>query len=138
MSRTAGLPTCAPLSSARCPAPCLGVTTPQQPSRSTPDPHVDRLRARIGAVTGRLPAPLRIVVVTVVGGGLLLAGLAMLVLPGPDVVVTLAGLAVLAAEFPWARHALAKIRTLAARGWRRSRPAVMRCLPARYRHRLHP
>ena len=45
--------------------------------------------------------------VALVGGGLLLAGLAMLVLPGPAFVVIPAALAILAMEFVWARRWLA-------------------------------
>jgi hypothetical protein len=44
--------------------------------------------------------------VAVVGGVLVLAGLAMLVLPGPGIVVIALGLAVLGTEFAWAAHAL--------------------------------
>jgi hypothetical protein len=44
------------------------------------------------------------------GGSLLLAGLAMLVLPGPAFVVIPAALAVLAIEFAWARRWLAWLR----------------------------
>src|SRR3972149_1769031 len=42
------------------------------------------------------------IAVTVFGFVLLLAGLAMMVLPGPGVLVIIAGLAVLAAEYVWA------------------------------------
>ncbi len=45
--------------------------------------------------------------VILVGGGLLVAGLAMLVLPGPAFVVIPAALAILALEFVWARRWLA-------------------------------
>ena len=48
--------------------------------------------------------------VLLVGGGLLLAGLAMLVLPGPAFVVIPAALAILAIEFVWARRWLAWLR----------------------------
>ena len=48
--------------------------------------------------------------VALVGGSLLLAGLAMLVLPGPAFVVIPAALAVLAIEFAWARRWLAWLR----------------------------
>ena len=48
--------------------------------------------------------------VALVGGGLLLAGLAMLVLPGPAFVVIPAALAILAIEFVWARRWLAWLR----------------------------
>lgn len=46
------------------------------------------------------------IAVTVVGGVLLLAGLAFLVLPGPGLVLIIAGLAVLATEYVWAQRAL--------------------------------
>lgn len=48
------------------------------------------------------------VLVAVVGGALLAAGLAMMVLPGPGIVVIALGLAVLATEFAWAAVALDK------------------------------
>ena len=48
--------------------------------------------------------------VTLVGGSLILAGLAMLVLPGPAFVVIPAALAILAIEFAWARRWLAWLR----------------------------
>ena len=48
--------------------------------------------------------------VAVLGGALLVAGLAMLVLPGPAVVVIPAALAILAVEFLWARRWLAWLR----------------------------
>jgi len=41
-----------------------------------------------------------------IGFGLLAAGMAMLALPGPGWLTIAAGLALLAAEFPWARRAL--------------------------------
>jgi len=41
-----------------------------------------------------------------IGGTVLLIGVAMLVLPGPGIVVIAAGLAILATEFMWAKHAL--------------------------------
>ena len=45
-------------------------------------------------------------VVAVLGGLLTLAGVALLVLPGPGFVLVAAGLAVLATRFPWARKPL--------------------------------
>lgn len=46
------------------------------------------------------------IAVFVVGVALLVAGLAMMVLPGPGLLVIIAGLAVLATEFAWAEHLL--------------------------------
>jgi len=45
-----------------------------------------------------------------IGGTVLLVGVAMLVLPGPGIVVIAAGLAILATEFIWAKHALSNAR----------------------------
>ena len=53
------------------------------------------------------------VVVLVVGGTVLLIGVAMLVLPGPGLLVAPAGLAILATEFVWARRLLAKVKSSA-------------------------
>jgi len=52
----------------------------------------------------------RRLVIAVVGGTLLLVGLAMMVLPGPAVVVIPLALAVLAVEFTWARRLLKRAR----------------------------
>ncbi len=52
---------------------------------------------------------IRRVVVATVGTSLLLAGVAMLVLPGPGIVTILAGLTVLATEFHWARRVKRKL-----------------------------
>jgi uncharacterized protein (TIGR02611 family) len=47
---------------------------------------------------------------TAAGGVLLLAGIAMLVLPGPGWLTIAAGLAILATEFAWARRALDQLK----------------------------
>ncbi|MGH2376387.1 MAG: PGPGW domain-containing protein [Candidatus Methylomirabilales bacterium] len=52
----------------------------------------------------------RRLIVAVVGGTVLLIGLALLVLPGPAVVVIPLGLAILATEFVWARRLLARVK----------------------------
>lgn len=52
----------------------------------------------------------RRIVIALVGGTVLLLGIAMLVLPGPAMVVIPVGLAILGIEFAWARHFLTKIR----------------------------
>lgn len=46
----------------------------------------------------------------VVGGALLLVGLAMLVLPGPAFIMIPLGLTILAIDFPWARALMQKAR----------------------------
>ena len=51
-------------------------------------------------------------IIGTVGGLVLLAGLAMVFLPGPAFVVIPLGLAILASEFAWARRYLLKARAL--------------------------
>lgn len=46
------------------------------------------------------------IAVTAVGATVLVAGIAMLALPGPGILVVLLGLAILASEYVWARRAL--------------------------------
>ena len=50
------------------------------------------------------------IVITVIGFTVLLLGAAMIVLPGPAIVVIPAGLAILATEFVWARKLLLMIK----------------------------
>lgn len=63
---------------------------------------------RLGYVAARR------VVVAVVGGTVVLLGIAMLVLPGPALVVIPTGLAILGLEFAWARRWLRRLRDTAA------------------------
>jgi tellurite resistance protein TerC len=52
----------------------------------------------------------RRIVIAVVGFTVLAVGIAMLVLPGPAIVVIPVGLGILGLEFAWARHWLHKLR----------------------------
>jgi tellurite resistance protein TerC len=52
----------------------------------------------------------RRIAVAIVGGSVVLVGVAMLVLPGPAVVVIPAGLAILSLEFAWARRWLERAK----------------------------
>ena len=58
----------------------------------------------------------RKIVVFIVGCSVVLFGIALLVLPGPAVVVIPVGLAILATEFAWARRWLKIIRESAEKG----------------------
>lgn len=49
-------------------------------------------------------------IVSVIGFTILIAGIAMIVLPGPAVVVIPVGLAILATEFIWARKLLVTVK----------------------------
>lgn len=48
--------------------------------------------------------------ILLVGGSVLLFGIALLFLPGPAIVVIPAGLAILGLEFSWARRFLQRVR----------------------------
>jgi tellurite resistance protein TerC len=48
--------------------------------------------------------------VAIVGGTVLAIGIALIVLPGPAFVVIPLGLAILSAEFAWARYWLRKVK----------------------------
>jgi tellurite resistance protein TerC len=55
---------------------------------------------------------LRRIIVAVIGGTILLIGIALIVLPGPAFVVIPLGLVILASEFAWARSLLRRGREL--------------------------
>ena len=48
--------------------------------------------------------------VATIGGSVVVLGVAMLVLPGPAIIVIPLGLAILAIEFAWARRGLERLR----------------------------
>jgi len=56
----------------------------------------------------------RRIAISIVGGTVLLIGVAMLVLPGPGLVVIPLGLAILGIEYAWARLWLRKVKTRTA------------------------
>ena len=58
--------------------------------------------------------------IALIGGTVLLLGVAMLVLPGPGVLVIAGGLAILATEFIWARRALRNAKGAVAKVRRKS------------------
>ena len=61
-----------------------------------------------------LPRPLRRMLVLTIGSTVLMAGVLMLVLPGPGILVIIVGLAILAIEFAWAEALLMRARARAA------------------------
>jgi tellurite resistance protein TerC len=63
---------------------------------------------------------LRKLIVGVIGGTVILLGLALIVLPGPAVVVVPVGLAILATEFAWARRLVRRGEEIWGR-WREQR-----------------
>src|SRR5918997_5782918 len=70
----------------------------------------------------RMPV-IRKLIYTVIGVTVLLIGIAMIVLPGPAIVVIPLGLAILGSEFAWARRIIRRGRVFVGR---RYRPKVAR------------
>ena len=70
----------------------------------------NKLGSRIG--WDLLPKMLRRAVVGVIGGTIVLIGIALIVLPGPAFVVIPLGLLILASEFAWARRLLHRGREM--------------------------
>ena len=72
---------------------------------------------KAGEITYRMA---RRIVIGVIGGSLLLLGIALIVLPGPAFIVIPVGLIILSLEFAWARNWLLKIRRGLSRRQQRS------------------
>lgn len=66
----------------------------------------------------------RRIAVSLVGAALLVAGLAMMVLPGPGLLVIVAGFAVLGTEYAWAAAALERTKRTAAQAGKVARQGV--------------
>lgn len=64
------------------------------------------------------------IAVSIVGGAFLLAGLAMLVLPGPGILVIAVGFAILGTEYAWAAAALERTKRTAEQAGRVARGGV--------------
>ena len=64
------------------------------------------------------------IAVSMVGGVLVVAGLAMLVLPGPGIVVVAVGFAVLGTEYAWASAALERTKRAADQAGRTARDGL--------------
>jgi tellurite resistance protein TerC len=71
---------------------------------------LQKLADRVGL--DRFIRILRRIVVAVIGGTILLIGIALIVLPGPAFIVIPLGLVILASEFAWARGLLRRGREL--------------------------
>ena len=64
------------------------------------------------------------IAISVVGGAFVLGGVAMLVLPGPGILVVAIGFAILGTEYAWAAAALDRTKHLAERGGRAAKGAA--------------
>jgi hypothetical protein len=64
------------------------------------------------------------IAVTVIGAAVVAGGLAMLVLPGPGILVVAIGFAILGTEYAWAAAALERTRRTASRAGKVAKGAV--------------
>ena len=71
--------------------------------------------SRFWAAFKSVAAPLRKLIIALLGGTVLLIGVALIVLPGPAFIVIPIGLAILATEFAWAGHVLARAKAMVSR-----------------------
>lgn len=85
----------------------------------------------VSRFTGLSVRQVRKVIVAIVGSTVLLLGLAMVILPGPAVVVIPLGLAILATEFVWARRWLQRTRQFVSRRDKKRGSPVNHAVPAR-------
>jgi hypothetical protein len=79
--------------------------------------------SRLWAGFKAVAAPLRKLIVAVLGGTILLIGVALIVLPGPAFIVIPIGLAILATEFAWAQNALARAKAMVGKRPKPENPA---------------
>ena len=82
---------------------------PDARSASAGRPAIDA-PSRLHSGLRRLPHPIRWLAVAAVGGGALVTGVVLLVLPGPGIPLILLGLVILATEFAWAQRTLHHVR----------------------------
>lgn len=69
------------------------------------------VKQAFGAVWQRAPHTLRKTIVAVIGGTIVLLGLALIVLPGPFTLpLLILGFAILGSEFAWAARALQRVK----------------------------
>jgi uncharacterized protein (TIGR02611 family) len=66
---------------------------------------------------------LRKLIIAVIGGTVVLIGIALIVLPGPAFIVIPIGLAILATEFAWAQSALARAKSMVRKRPKPENPA---------------
>jgi hypothetical protein len=92
---------------------------PSRPYRLAMAPRPGEIVRFIGRSSKRIA-------VTVVGGALVAVGLAMLVLPGPGILVVVAGFAVLGTEYAWAATVLERSKRTAEAAGRMTRGGVTR------------
>ena len=60
------------------------------------------------------------VIIGIIGGGVTAAGAVALIVPGPGILIVLAGLGILATEFAWAGRVMMRTKEIAAKAAQRT------------------
>ena len=60
------------------------------------------------------------VIIGIIGGGVIAAGAVALIVPGPGILIVLAGLGILATEFAWAGRVMMRTKEIAAKAAERT------------------
>lgn len=98
------------------------------PATPTPSPLEGRFTRTLNRVLVKLKVDevphIKRIIVTVVGGTVLIFGVALIVTPGPAVLVMPVGLAILGTEYAWARRWLRKARKLANKALSRTQKII--------------
>lgn len=100
-----------------CNDPAPGVTSPLRPVHRAwlcVSLYDWEMAARPGEIIRFIGRSSKRIAVSVVGAAFVLAGLVMLVLPGPGILVVVIGFAILGTEYAWAAAALERTKRLAA------------------------
>jgi len=79
---------------------------------------VSRVRTALGL--SELPSAIRKLIVGLIGMTILIIGVAMIVLPGPALILIPVGLGLLATEFAWARRLVRRARMMIGKKARKS------------------
>jgi tellurite resistance protein TerC len=82
--------------------------------------------SRLWTAFKAVAAPLRKLIIALLGGTVLLIGIALIVLPGPAFIVIPIGLAILATEFAWAQRAVTRARAMVAKARGRQPETVVK------------
>ena len=79
---------------------------------------------KVGEVLRFIGRSSKRVAISLVGAAFVLGGLAMLVLPGPGILVVAIGFAILGTEYAWAAAALERTKQVAERGGQMAKGAL--------------
>lgn len=87
-----------------------------RPKLAPASTYIDAMAPRPADVVRFIARSSKRIAISVIGGVFVVGGLAMLVLPGPGILVVAIGFAILGTEYAWAAAALERTKQLATQG----------------------